>query len=33
MAENRIRALVAFDDAVILSNAKPLAALALKQRV
>lgn len=33
LAEKRVRAVVVFDDAVLLSNAKPLAALALKQRV
>jgi putative ABC transport system substrate-binding protein len=33
MAQKHIRALVAFDDAVLLSNAKPVAAFALKQRI
>ena len=33
IAEKRIRAGVVFDDAVLLSNAKPLAALALKHRI
>jgi len=33
MTERRIRAVVVFDDAVLLSNAQPLAALALKRRI
>ena len=33
LAEKRLRALVVFDDAVLLSHARPLAALALKHRI